>query len=454
MNVSAPSAVAEIARRRSVFFPAPALAYLFLPPVCLALAAFWFPTLNKPIFALDALIAIVACVDLLASRGGSFELSRTFREVLSVGKPNPVDVTVIWRGTRTVRVQLLADLPAQWHCPEFPLALLLEPGQSRTVRHHLVPSRRGDATLGDHIVRFPTRWGLWIRQQRYPNIDPLKVYPDLATIRSYELLSRKHRQYALVRPSGLRGGESEFARLRDYNQDDNYRFVDWKATARRGKLTVREYQLESDQNIILALDAGRLMTAEVSGLSQFDHALNASLLLAHVAGRGGDRVGLVCFDERVKLFVPAQSGPQTSQHIALQTYALHSSLTDSAFAVGLAPLHNRLRQRSLIVLFTQVLDDSAVRELVEQIRLLAKKHIVLVVLLEESDLGARMRETTEADSRRDFYEKGAVAELLSWKARSSEMLRRNGAMLLEVDAGQLTARLINRYLDLKTRRAL
>src|SRR5690606_18439566 len=100
------------------------------------------------------------------------------------------------------------------------------------------------------------------------------VYPDLAMIRTYEMLARQHRQYALVRASRLRGGESEFARLRDYNSDDDYRFVDWKATARRNQLTTREFQLESDQNIFLMLDCGRLMTSDVAGLSQFDLALN------------------------------------------------------------------------------------------------------------------------------------------------------------------------------------
>ena len=439
---------------KSAVFPSTALAYLFLLPVSLALAAFWIPALKIPILIFDFLIAVVALADLVASRGGRFVLTRSYRDILSVGKSNAFDVTLTWHGLRTIQAQLRADLPAHWQCPEFPLKTVLKPEEPATLRHHLIPQSRGDATLGDHFIRFPTRWGLWIREERYPAHEKLKVYPDLATIRSYELLSRKHRQYALVRASSLRGGESEFSRLRDYTKDDNYRFVDWKATARRGKLTAREYQLESDQNIVLVLDAGRLMTAETRGLAQFDHALNACLLLAHVAGRGGDRVGLLCFDERVKLFMPVQAGPQTSQRIAQQTYSLHPSLTDSSFATGLAPLHSRLRQRSLIVLFTQLSDDSAVHELAVQVRLLAKKHLVLIVVLEDADLTACMGDAGDTSSGRDLYDKGAAAELLSWKARALEVLRQNGALLIGVDASELTPRLINRYLDLKARRAL
>ncbi len=435
-------------------FPSPWLALAFVLPSLLSLGLLYAPELSWVIFGLDGCLLALAVIDRLLLGKARFSIRRDYRDVFSVGKPNPVDLVIEWAGNRPIDVEIRSDLPLGTSCAEFPLRARLTPGRTARVRHHLVPDERGSEALGDHFVRYASRLGFWVRQVRLSARDPVRIYPDLATIRSYELLARKHRQYALVRASALRGGESEFARLRDYSSDDNYRFVDWKATARRGKLTTREHQLESDQNVILVLDAGRLMTAVVDGLSQFDHALNACLLMAHVACRGGDRVGLLCFDEEVRVFVPPQGGPKTTHRITRESYALKPTLTDSAFARGFLPLLERVKQRSLFVVFTQLLDDSAASELSEQLRLLSRKHIALVVVLEDTDMLQRIHAPNRTPSRRDLYEKGALAELLSWKAQALATLRKTGALVIEASSRDLTPQLINRYLELKSRRSL
>src|SRR5690606_38026837 len=178
-------------------------------------------------------------------------------------------------------------------------------------------------------------------------------------IRTFELLARTNREYALVRATKLRGGETEFARLRDYTSDDDYRALDWKASARRQKLTAREYQLESDQNVLFMLDSGRLMTAVVDDLSQFDHALNASLMLAHVATRGGDKVGLLSFDERVNGFVLPERGANASRRLVQSCYRVHPRLVESNYEDAFANVALRVRRRTLLILFTQVVDSNA-----------------------------------------------------------------------------------------------
>ena len=126
----------------------------------------------------------------------------------------------------------------------------------------------------------------------------------MTAVRAYELLARQSRENLLVRAVRLRGGENEFERLREYQRDDEYRNIDWKATARRGRLIVREYQQERNQTVVCLLDCGRLMTAESDGLAQLDHALNAVLMLAHVAARAGDQLGLLAFDAGAQLPAP------------------------------------------------------------------------------------------------------------------------------------------------------
>src|SRR6185295_17006205 len=185
----------------------------------------------------------------------------------------------------------------------------------------------------------------------------VKVYPDVQAVRAYELLARQDRDPSGLRASRRRGGESEFERLREYRRGDEYRAIDWKATARRQKLIAREYQLESNQTILFLLDAGRLMTAETKGLSLFDHALNATLMLAHVAARGGDRVGLLTFSDEIKSFAPPAGGPGAARRIVQAGYDLYPDLVETNYALPFEQIGIRVRKRTLVVLFTQVVDD-------------------------------------------------------------------------------------------------
>src|SRR6185295_368218 len=162
----------------------------------------------------------------------------------------------------------------------------------------------------------------------------VKVYPDVQAVRAYELLARQDRDPSGLRASRRRGGESEFERLREYRRGDEYRAIDWRATARRQKLIAREYQLESNQSILFLLDAGRLMTAEAHGLSLFDHALNATLMLSHVAARAGDRVGLLAFADAVKSYAPPSGGAGAARQIVQAGYDLHPDLVETNYAIA------------------------------------------------------------------------------------------------------------------------
>ena len=285
--------------------------------------------------------------------------------------------------------------------------------------------------------------------------EGVRVYPNLAPIRSYELLAREHRQAALVRASRLKGGETEFSRLRDYAQGDDYRAVDWKATARRGVLTSREYQLESDQNIMLLVDAGRLMTAEVGGITQFDHALSAALLLSYVAARGGDRVGISCFDSEVQRFVAPVGGPDATARLVRASFDVHPRLVEPSFRAALRTFDARVKQRCLVVLFTELFDETAVEEISSYLRQLRRKHLPLLVVLENPDLLRMAFDPQSSPSlEADLFRRSAAAELLAFRATAMDALRKSGALVLESQANQLSTQVVNRYLELKAHRRL
>ncbi|HZO15898.1 MAG TPA: DUF58 domain-containing protein [Polyangiaceae bacterium] len=433
--------------------PARSLVLLALVPIVLAILTLWDKTLLWPMLATDLGIALVALADALLARRGLIAVKRHARDVFSVGQPNLVTLDLRSSSRRKLRVALRDDLFEGAESDELPIELELAPHGRASVRYHVRPTRRGAYALGDHWLRYASPLGLWIRQQRITADKPIKVFPDVAAVRTYDLLARQNREQSMFRSSRRRGGESEFERLRDYQREDEYRAIDWKATARRRKLIAREYQLESNQSIMFVLDAGRLMTAETGGLSLFDHALNATLMLSHVAVRNGDQVGLLTFADDVKSYAPPSAGRRATQAIIQAGYHLHPEIVESNYGIAFDQLSARVRKRTLVVLFTQVVDEAAARELLRLTRGLLPRHLPLWVLFRDVDV-ERLLEPAQADDVLSGYVRSAAAEVLSWRERVARELKKQGALILDVAPQRLTPALINRYLEVKARHLL
>jgi uncharacterized protein (DUF58 family) len=423
----------------------------------------------------DAGLLLIAVVDALASSSKLLTVSRQTPEVFSIGRQNPVTVELRSRTRRRLHVQLTCELFEHASADELPIRFTLRGRARNVVRFRVVPRRRGAFVLGDLVVRYQSPLGLWKKQVRFPSHQPVRVYPDVQQVRTWELLARQDRQHSLMRTTRRLGGESEFEQLRDYSRDDEFRSVDWKATARRGKLTARQYQLESNQNLMFVLDGGRLMTGETAGLSLFDHALNATLMLAHVASRGADRVGLLSYADEVQAFVPPSAGRKAVQKLIQASYALHPDLVESDPERAFGLLNLRVRKRTLVILFTQVIDERAAEELIRVTRGLFPRHLPLIVLFRDVEVHALLEGHAPAPQRKssapglatadspmrarqvgelELYTRGAAAELVSWREQLIRTLKNQGALILDVDPSNLTPALINRYLEIKARHLL
>lgn len=438
---------------RPPFVPTARLVALAAIPTALALAAAFLPGLLAPMFAADALLLVVALGDAAWGRRPLVTITRDRPRVLSVGRDNPVVIELTSRARRPLRVQVKDDLPDGLSSPDLPLTVTLPARGSLPAGYRVRPERRGAFVLGDHHVRYPTPLGLWLRQLRQPRRDDVRVYPDVRSVRTYELLARQNRETLLARAARLRGGENEFERLRDQRRDDAFRTIDWKATARRQKLTVREYQQERDQSVVCLLDTGRLMTGMAGGLSYLDHALNAALMMGHVAARSGDQIGLVAFDRVVRAFLPPQGGPRASQRLIQATYDLHPQLVETDFAVAFEVVARRLRKRALLVLFTQIVDDVAAAELLHVVRGLPGRHLPVCVLLRDPALEQMVEERGAPDDS-SLYLRGAAAEAILWRDRQVRALRTAGAHVLHATPAELTPALVNRYLEIKAKQLL
>ncbi len=189
------------------------------------------------------------------------------------------------------------------------------PARSRsTLRYNLRASRRGAFDLTDVYLRVRSKWGLWQRMLKIPCASHLNVYPDLKQLGEYALLARTNRLSMMgLRRTRRIGQDNEFERLRDYTIDDNFKHIDWRSTARRNKLTVKDFQANQSQRVMFLVDCGRMMTGEAAGVSLLDHALNAMLLLSYVALRQNDQVGLMCFSNEIHSFLPPRGGDQLNR---------------------------------------------------------------------------------------------------------------------------------------------
>lgn len=432
--------------------PSPLLVVLAIAPVVLAILTLVDPSMLWTMLLTDGVIALLAGADAWLAYRPLVTISRTTRDVFSIGQPNPVRLEIRSLARRALSLVVKDDLFDHSESDDLPLELTLAPRARATLVYHVKPTRRGAHELGDHYVRYLSPLRLWIRQVRIPATDVIKVYPDVRAVRTYELLAVTNREQSLFRASKRKGGESEFERLREYRREDEYRAIDWKATARRRSLIAREYQMESNQSIVFALDAGRLMTAETAGLSLFDHALNATLMLSHVAAKNGDCIGLFSFTDQVKSYAPLAAGQKATQRIIRAGYDLQPDLVETSYRVALEQLSTRVRKRAMIVMFTQVVDEVAAAELLRLTRGLSRRHLPLLVLFRDPDV-EQLLEPTAANVLA-AYTRAAAAEVVEWRDRLNTELKKQGAHILDVMPRDLTPALINRYLEIKARHLL
>src|SRR5262245_22445388 len=436
--------------------PTPRLVLLAFGPLALGIATAVNASLLAPMLLADGALLLIALLDAMLASGRSVVVAREPPTVLSVGRTNPVRLQLRSTARRRLDVTGTDDRPVGGTIPDLPARATVAARGRPKVVYHLSPSRRGAVELGDHTVRYPSPLGLWQRQLRLPARHILKVYPDVTAVRVYELLARQSRENLLVRAVRLRGGENEFERLREYGRDDEYRNIDWKATARRGRLIVREYQQERNQTIVCLLDCGRLMTAESDGLAQLDHALNAVLMLSHVAARAGDQLGLMAFDAHVRTYLPPAGGRRAAQRVAQATYDLHAGMVETDFEGAFVELTKRLRKRALVVLFTQVIDDVSAQAVLRQVRGLRPRHLPVCVLFRDPDLD-RLAEPPAGLAGApggDLYVGAAAAEAIVWRERLVRDLKVGGALVLHVPPRNTTPAVINRYLQIKAQHLL
>ena len=432
--------------------PTRRLAVFALLATVVAVVAGYAPTARLGMLAIDAVLLLGAAVDLALSLGRRVDIDRHAGTIFSVGRPNLVTLQLRNRSGRSLAGTVADDPLEACDSPGNPAPFRLPPHGTTTLRYEVVPSRRGPRSFGAVSVRYGSPLGLLARQERALLPVRVDVYPDVHAARALELLRRQGRQDARLGSLRVRGGDTEFERLRPYQVGDEIRHVDWRASARRDDLTVRQFQAESNQNVVFALDIGRAMRGDTGGLSAVDHALNAALLTADVALRGGDKAGLMVFDEVPRRFVAPTGGRAGGRKLTRAVYALEAGLAATDYRAAMSFLRGQVRVRSLFIVFTNLLDPRSAKELASSVKSLMPRHLPLCVLLRDTDVESLA--TAPVAAIDDLYVRAAAAETLAWRDALIRSLRSSGVLVLDTKPGELTPELVKGYLEVKTRRLL
>jgi uncharacterized protein (DUF58 family) len=404
--------------------------------------------------ALAALVLLAAIdIVLLPTRKG-LTVDRAVPPSVGIGDHVEGACAVASHWPRALTLELADQLPPALRGGIATASLSLPAFGSLELPFGITGMTRGRAPLGPLGARVRSRLGLMGTRFDFPLTDEMLVIPSVSGVRRFRLLAMQHRlDTAGVRALRRKGEGQGFAGLREYVLGDEPRHIDWKATARRGKLIAREFTIERSQSMLTLIDAGRGMTQLAGQYSRFEHALSSALVLTDIAANAGDRVGTLVFDDEIRAFVPAQHSRGALQAVRNALVPVVATSHEPDYATAFRFLAAHQRKRALIVFFTDVIDVRASQALLAHVSRSTARHLVLVVALRNDAVFSAAVPAAGANAPA-LYDSASAEELILAREEALERMRRAGVVVIDVSPQVMTASVINRYLELKARGAL
>ena len=429
------------------------LFYFLLALAFVPLALSWGrPWLAWLALAYNLLLFGAAIVDSRISRlPAGLRIYREFGGRLAMGAETEVRIQIQNNSRRAASLILKDEYP-----PQMVLngsregQLRIDPHSTATLIYSVTPNRRGRFEFGYTAVRFRSRLNLVWCDTRASEPAIVKVYPNMRRAREAELKALGARSVVSShRKTSWRGEGREFESMRDYVRGDELRHISWTATARRGKLTTRQYQIERDQTILIALDAGRLMTARIEQETKLDSAVHATLALFSAAARAGDNAGLVVFGRRIKSYLPPSRGRDHIEAALEALYAVEPEMIEPSYPHAFEFIAANSKRRALVILLTDLVDEEGSKELLTSLHLLRPRHLPLVVTIADRDLKAVVRDTPT--TARAVFTQSVAEEIIYHREAALRLVESIGGLALDVTAAALAPALLETYLRVKER---
>ncbi|MCU0570876.1 MAG: DUF58 domain-containing protein [Oculatellaceae cyanobacterium Prado106] len=417
--------------------------------------AFLGGSFDSPSLALGLAVALIwdmtvmalTLVDGQRTQEHRVEVSRQPLQRLSIGRENPVHLTVKTRD-RPATLQIRDDYPQAFTVNPPVLTVSLPARHQEDLTYTVFPAQRGEYDWGRIQVRQLGTWGLGWSDWKVPQPQTVAVYPDLIGLRSLSI-KLSLQTTGNIRQAKRLGTGTEFAELREYSTGDDPRLIDWKATARRSRLLLRVLEPEQEQTLIILLDRGRLMTAQVKGLARFDWGLNAALSLALAGLNRGDRVGIGVFDRQMHAWMPPERGQNHLAKIIDRLTPLQPVLLEPDYLNAVTTVTQQQTRRALVVLLTDLIDQTASAELLLAMSRLAPRYLPFCVTLRDAQIDLQAQTLTQDISQ--SYARAVALDLLTQRQIALAKLKQKGVLCLDAPAHQITEQVVDRYLQLKAR---
>jgi uncharacterized protein (DUF58 family) len=401
-------------------------------------------------FATAAVLGLLAADVALGPSQHALRVVRRPLPHLALRRTASVSYEVANRAPVEIRVGLVEPpVPALDFAAESVVATI-PPRSAGTAELSFLPRERGLVHFGPLYVWAENQIGLLRRRYRVEGSEDARVLPDLSAVEGYGVLAKRSTLLdAGLRRLRLRGVGSEFESLREYQAGDAFRLVDWKATARRGHLMVAQYDIERSQNVIIALDCGRLMTPRIGPQRKFDYALTAALSVARIAQAASDNVGLIAFAAKPLLSIAPRRGAAHVSALAHAAYDLQPRLEEPDYETIFTELRRTYSKRSLVILFTDMFDPVTSASVLAALGSLVPRHLAMCVLMNDAAIATALEE--EPRTVAGAYRTAVAMTLADERAKAVAILRSRGIIVVDVPANRLTVALLDAYLEVKAR---
>ena len=435
--------------RRWGFGIGPRLALLLLVGLLWLVPAWWDRRALYGLLAWDVLLLAIFLLDLRRLQRSQPEATRLWTAAPALSTPAEIRIELRNLGEISY-TSAQDDVPASLRRSPPMLQFQTDRWGEARAGYQIEPLQRGDVQVGALFLRCQSRWRIaecWLRAGLAQTI---RIYPNLGEAKRHMLYLLRSRQIQLERRlTRRRGLGREFESLREYRDGDELRDVCWTATARRGKLITRQYQIERSQAVCLVVDAGRLLRARLGKLQKLDFSVNAALTLAHVALYSGDRVALLAYGRRVQQQLAPGRGSPHMRPMVEQLSLVHSEVAEADHARAARVLLSMQKRRSLVVWITDLAETAMTPEVIQAALQVARRHLLLFITFSEPQILHLLARAPETPL--DMYRVMAAQEMSQRRELLLRRLREQGAFALEMPPDQVSTGLVNQYLEIKDR---
>ncbi|MCB0714515.1 MAG: DUF58 domain-containing protein [Chitinophagaceae bacterium] len=417
--------------------------------------SYFFPSFFEATVLILVMLAMAILVDtiLLYTNKNGIRAERRLPDRFSIGDEGIVSIVLKNRYGFQVQIVVIDELPEQFQARNWKRNLLLLRHKTFTLTYAVQPMTRGEYVFYNTNILVQGPLQLVKRRFVFENKQVVKVYPSYLKMRRYRLLAISNRlQTAGIKKIRKLGHSMEFEQIKEYVRGDDYRTINWKATARKDALMVNNYTDEKSQQIYCLINKGRVMKMPFEGMSLLDYAINASLVLSNVALIRQDKAGIISFEKNLDTFLPADKKPVQMNLILESLYRQQTDFLEADFEKLFSVIRHKVTNRSLLVLFTNFESLESLNREMNTLKKMAKYHLLLVVFFENTELKALT--DSSATSLEDIYIK-TIAEKFSFEKRQMvKELHKNGIQSILTTPADLNVNTINKYLELKTRMSI